>query len=118
LQSFTQRPLTDRIIGIGIAAHEGQLFGWLNQLLGLLTALGLITLCISGFIMWRKRAPHGALGAPPPVPDARLGKGFIAIILLAAIVLPVLGASLIVLLALERLVLRKIPRARDWLGLA
>lgn len=117
-QSFTQRPLADRIIGIGIAAHEGQLFGWINQLLGLLTAIGLITLCVSGFIMWRKRNPCGKLGAPLPLPDARLGRGFISIIALAAILLPVLGASLIVILALEQFVLRKIPRARNWLGLA
>lgn len=41
---FSQRPLLDRIIGYGVAAHEGQLFGLANQLLGLFTTLGLITL--------------------------------------------------------------------------
>jgi uncharacterized iron-regulated membrane protein len=32
------------VIGYGIAAHEGQLFGLFNQLLGVATALGLILL--------------------------------------------------------------------------
>src|SRR3546814_10711593 len=50
---FNQRPMLDRIIGTGVAAHEGQLFGWVNQVLGVLTALGLITLSISALILWR-----------------------------------------------------------------
>ena len=36
--TFADRALIDRVVGIGVAAHEGQLFGWFNQLLGLLTA--------------------------------------------------------------------------------
>ena len=40
-KDFQDRHLIDRIIGTGIAAHEGQLFGWPNQLLGLITAGGL-----------------------------------------------------------------------------
>ena len=56
----------DRVIGVGIAAHEGQLFGIANQLLGLFTALGLIALCISAVVMWWRRRPDGALGVPAP----------------------------------------------------
>jgi uncharacterized iron-regulated membrane protein len=51
-EDFRDRHLIDRIVGTGVAAHEGQLFGWPNQLLGLTTALGLILLCVSGVIMW------------------------------------------------------------------
>jgi uncharacterized iron-regulated membrane protein len=36
---FKDRHLIDRIVGTGVAAHEGQLFGWPNQLLGLTTEL-------------------------------------------------------------------------------
>jgi uncharacterized iron-regulated membrane protein len=39
---FGQRQLVDRIVGVGVAAHEGHLFGWVNQLVSLLTASGLI----------------------------------------------------------------------------
>ena len=34
-QGFGGKPMLDRVIGVGIAAHEGQLFGIANQLLGL-----------------------------------------------------------------------------------
>jgi uncharacterized iron-regulated membrane protein len=44
--------------------------------------------------------------------------GLAAIILVAAILLPVLGASLIVLALAERGVLARWPSARRWLGLA
>jgi len=51
-KNFADRPLLDRIIGTGVAIHEGQLFGWLNQLLGLLTALGLVLLSVSAILLW------------------------------------------------------------------
>src|SRR6185436_8361965 len=63
---FGDKPLVDRVVGVGIAAHEGQLFGAANQALGLTAALGLITLCISAIVMWWRRRPEGSLGIPAP----------------------------------------------------
>jgi uncharacterized iron-regulated membrane protein len=116
-QTFAQRHIIDRVVGIGVSAHEGQLFGWLNQLLGLLTALGLLVISVSGFIMWRKRAPVGVLGAPPALPEAKVGKGFVVIILIAAILLPVMGISLLVIFLLEKLIFSRWSAAKKWLGL-
>ena len=114
---FEKKHIIDQIVGIGIAAHEGQLFGPLNQIIGVLTAAGLVTLCVSAFIMWRRRAPEGVLGAPPPIPDARIGWGLTVIIVAAALLLPLLGASLLVIAILERGLLSRWPGARRWLGL-
>jgi uncharacterized iron-regulated membrane protein len=116
-QDFADRHVIDQIVGFGTAAHEGQLFGPLNQALGVLTALGLCVLCVSAFVMWRRRAPSGVLGAPPPVPDARIGAGLSGLIILCGILLPVLGACLIVIALIERLVLVRLPAVRRWLGL-
>ncbi len=115
--TFGQKHIIDQVVGVAIAAHEGQLFAPLNQILGVLTALGLVTLCVSAFVMWRRRAPEGVLGAPPPIPDARIGAGLAIIIVIAGLLLPVLGASLIVLALAERLILRRWEPARRWLGL-
>ena len=114
---FEKKHIIDQIVGVMIAAHEGQLFAPLNQVLGVLTALGLVTLCVSAFVMWRRRAPAGVLGAPPPIPDARLGKGLAVIIVAAGVLLPVLGASLLLLAIIERGLLQRWPAARRWLGL-
>ena len=54
---FEDKHIADRIIGYGIAWHEGQLLGWFNQMIGLLTALALITMAVSGTKMWWKRRP-------------------------------------------------------------
>ena len=43
-QDYHNRHLIDRPWD-GIAAHEGRLFGWPNQALGLLTAIGTHLLC-------------------------------------------------------------------------
>jgi uncharacterized iron-regulated membrane protein len=108
--------MIDRILGYGIAWHEGQLFGWINQLIGVLTAIGLVTLSVSGFILWRRRKPAGALGAPPPASvPARMG-GVIAMLLLLAALLPMLTGSLIALWLFERLMLPAMPGLARWLG--
>ena len=116
-QHFEQRSLTDRIIGIAIAAHEGQLFGWFNQLLGVITALGLSLMCISGFVLWRKRKPEKTLGAPRSSPNAKVGKMVGAIVLLLALLLPLLALSLICILVFEYLARRFAPSTHTWLGL-
>jgi uncharacterized iron-regulated membrane protein len=108
----------DRVVGIAIAAHEGQLFGWVNQLLGVVTALGLILMSVSAGMMWWKRRPQGKLGAPSLSQNApRLAIGLGIGIVVMGCLLPTLGASLLFLLALEKLVLRKIPSCQRWLGL-
>ena len=118
INQFSDKATIDKAIGIGIAAHEGQLFGWFNQLLGVLTTLGLVIMSVSGFILWRKRKPMRVLGAPPPLPDARAGKFITGAVLLMALLLPLLAISLIVLLLIENLILRRISVTRQWLGLS
>ena len=116
-RNFSEKPALDRIIGIGIAAHEGQLFGWLNQLLGVFTTAGLTLMSVSAFILWRRRKPQGALGAPPPLPDAKVGKVIGGVIVTLAVLLPLLAASLVIMLLIEWLILKRINWARRWLGL-
>ena len=100
---FADKSALDKAIHVGIAAHEGQLFGLPNQLLGLFTASGLLTLCVSAIVMWWRRRPDGALGVPAPrVPGFRIGAGLKAGILAVGLLLPVLGASLLILLIAGR----------------
>ncbi len=116
-EGFQDRHWVDRMVGTGIAAHEGQLFGWPNQLLGLLTALGLVLLSVSGVVMWWRRRDRGVLGAPPFEVGRRFSCGLLVAALLLAVYLPLFGASLVFVLTTEKLVLSHIPRLRDWLGL-
>jgi uncharacterized iron-regulated membrane protein len=117
-QNFNQSMLLDRMVGVGVATHEGQLFGVFNQLLGLLTALGLITLCVSAVNLWWSRRHARVLGAPLPMKQPRWSFALIAALLALAIYLPELGVSLVLTLLAERFVLSRIPATRRWLGLA
>lgn len=114
---FADKAWLDRAIGVGVAAHEGQLFGVFNLLLCLLTCVGLFTLAVSGFMHWRKRKPTGQLGAPPVI-AAKAGPVILTLTLVLAVLLPLLGISIVVLLLLEWLVLRQVPVIAVWLGLA
>ncbi len=116
-EDFQNRHLIDRIVGTGIAAHEGQLFGWPNQLLGLVTAVGLILLCVSGAIMWWRRRDQGVLGAPKALLNPRVSVGLITVVVILGIYLPMFGGSLLIVLLAEKVVLSRIARVRDWLGL-
>lgn len=113
---FADKHIIDRVVNIGIAWHEGQLFGLANQVVGVVTALALFTLAISGFLMWRRRKPEDVLGAPSPPRDPARLRGVAAIVLLLAAFLPMLAASLVLLWIVDRLILPRLPRAARWLG--
>ena len=116
-EAFADRHPIDRAIGYGLAWHEGALLGVLNQVIGVMTALALATLSVTGFLMWRRRRPAGVLGAPPLPADRRRPAFVAAIIVLLALLLPLLAASLVVLLLIDALLPRLSPRAAAWLGI-
>lgn len=116
-ETFADKHPIDQVVGYGVAWHEGQLFGLVNQLIGVLTALMLVAMSVTGFVMWRRRRPADKLGAPAAMRTGEAGKGiWIALILLAAF-LPLLALSLVAMLLLEWLVLRRIAGVRTWLGI-
>ncbi|ODU21680.1 MAG: peptidase [Sphingomonas sp. SCN 67-18] len=117
-EDFAQRHWIDRAVGYGVAAHEGQLFGLANQLLGTATALGLVLMSLSSAVLWWRRRPDGVLGAPVPQGAPRHRWAVLPALALLAVMLPLLGLSALIVLIVERLVLRRIPAVRDWLGLS
>lgn len=119
VERFADKALIDRVIGVGVAAHEGQLFGWPNQLLGLLAATGYVILAVTSALMWARRRPRGALGAPPALTDGRrFGAVVIGSIVILGVSLPTLGMSLLAALAAERALCLLAPGFAMWLGLA
>ncbi len=116
-KTFADRHIIDRMVGTGVSLHEGQFFGWPNQLLNLLVATGLSTAAVSAAVLWWRRRASGVLGAPLPKGRARFSIGLLAIVLLLAVLLPEFGVSLIAVLATERIVFRNIPPVASWLGL-
>lgn len=88
----------------GISVHMGQEFGLANQLVLLAACLGIVLLALSAAAMWWKRRPASSLGVPPLPTDLRVFRGLIAILAVGGILFPLVGISLLVMLAL------------DWLG--
>ena len=69
--------------------------------------------------MWWRRRPLGVLGAPPALLKApRLAPFVIGLVIVLGLFLPTMGASIIVVLVLERLLRSWVPAAAAWLGLA
>ncbi len=99
-----------KFYSFGIIAHEGQLFGLANQLLGLLACLGIIVLALTGVLLWWSRRPAGQLAAPTaPSSLFRASRAAVVIAVLLSALLPLMAASLIVLLLLDRVLARRLP---------
>ena len=114
---FHSKPWLDRVIGTGIAAHEGQLFGFANQLLSLFTTVGLVILSVSGLLMWWRRKPEGALGAPVLIRKVPFSAVLVVMIVALGLYFPLLGGSLILVWIAERFVLSRLSACCLWLGL-
>ncbi|UZK67450.1 PepSY-associated TM helix domain-containing protein [Sphingomonas sp. M1-B02] len=108
---FGDRHVIDRVVNTGIAWHEGQLFGWVNQLIGLLTAIALVTISLLGTLMWLKWRPRGSFGAPPKVDGVRI-RWALLITIAMGILLPLFGLSLLILLALDKIRQLRLRRRR------
>jgi uncharacterized iron-regulated membrane protein len=116
-KDFSDRHWIDRVIGYGVAVHEGALFGLANQILGTLTALFLVVLSVSGVVMWWRRRPAGKLGAPMILDRPRFGVPLMIAIAALAIYMPMFGFTLAAVLVIELALLRRFNPLSRWLGL-
>ena len=98
---FYDRHPVQRVISYGIAMHEGALFGWLNQLFGVVAAIGVLSLSVTGAWMWWRRRPKGSVGVPPMPADRRLAAGVIVLVLGLAAFLPLVTMSLVAVFIAE-----------------
>jgi len=93
--SNEQIPVIPRLVALGIHVHQAD-FGPINIWLNTAFASSLIWLSITGVLSWWKRRPAGAVGAPPK-PDATTPPAVRAIVLLACLLMPLFGASIVLI---------------------
>ncbi len=104
---FADNPPLARALSYGISFHQGELYGRLNVIQNTIAALLAFALAITGFVTWWKRRPAGKLGVPV-APKASLSIGLIALILVLAFLLPLMGLSLLVALVLDQLIFKRL----------
>jgi uncharacterized iron-regulated membrane protein len=110
--TFADQNPVDQFMAQGVAFHEGQLYGPLNQLTGLLAALGVVALSLTGALMWWRRRPKGRLGLPPMPSDKRLASSLVVLVICLGIFLPMAGVTLIIALVADLIFGRIVRRGR------
>ena len=94
----------------GVSVHMGQRYGLANQLLMLLTCVAVVLMAVSAAVMWWKRRPAGGLGAPRAPADWRAPRAILAMAVVAGLVFPLVGLSLVVILAIDLILPRALRR--------
>lgn len=109
---FDDYPLLAKAVSQGIGLHEGRSLGTVSFVASAAFCLTVLTLCVTGPIMWWRRRPSGSssVGAPRgrlPVRSTRwLGAGLLTL----GVFLPLFGLTLVAVLMLDQLVLRRVPK--------
>jgi len=99
--TFSDLGPVGKAIEWGISVHMGQEFGLVNQLLMTAACLAIVLMAVAAVVMWWKRRPKGSLGAPRPPADYRVGRGILVIAVLFGLAFPLVGLSMLVMLAID-----------------
>lgn len=95
-------PFLSKVVSLGVDLHEGHFFGRANQVFNTIVVLGLYWLIATGFMGWYRRRPHGGFSAPPKR-ELRFPRVVIAVAVALCVVMPLLGASVLFIAAIDRL---------------
>ncbi|MDM8348142.1 PepSY domain-containing protein [Pseudomonas sp. sp1636] len=102
-----------KTVETGVVLHEGKLFGLANQLVMLAVCLLVLLSAVSGLVLWWKRRPAGRFGVPPLRHDLPRWKAAIVIMLLLGAAFPLVGASLLLIWALDWLLFSRLGSTPD-----
>ncbi|GAB2580233.1 PepSY-associated TM helix domain-containing protein [Microlunatus antarcticus] len=106
-----------KVVSQGIALHEGRRLGPVNMALSAAMCVGILFLCVSGPVMWWRRRPKGAgrIGAPRGRMPLAATPALVAGLVVLGVLLPLFGASLVLVVLLDQLVFRRSPLLTRWL---
>ncbi|MEB8387257.1 PepSY domain-containing protein [Rhodobacteraceae bacterium KMM 6894] len=110
---YADYSLAGKAMAVGIALHMGTLGLW-SVLANTVVCLSVLFLCVSSVVMWWKRRPHGAgrLAAPPMPRELPLWQGAALVGLAVSMAFPMAGLILLAVLALDTLILSRVPALR------
>ncbi|MTE24919.1 hypothetical protein GJQ66_11975 [Microbacterium sp. ZXX196] len=109
--------ITAQIVSQGIAVHEGRRLGVINTILSTLFCLAVMFMCMSAPIMWWARRGTASGMAAPRAKLPIWGNLLLVVVMVGlGIFLPLFGLSLIVILALDQLLIRRMPRMKKFFG--
>jgi uncharacterized iron-regulated membrane protein len=114
---YEDYPWMGKAMAVGIPFHMGLMGTW-NFALNVVFCLSVIFVCVSGVVMWVKRRPAGAarLAAPPVPAEVPLLKGAVLIGLFTAMAFPLVGLTLLAVLAFDLLILANVPSLKRAFG--
>lgn len=96
--------------------HMGVQWGIVTRILMTVACLLAIGSVVSAFVMFWKRRRPGTVGLPRRPRELRMANGLILLAVLIGVLYPLWGASALVLLGIDRFVIRKVPRLRAAFG--
>ncbi|MFC4786451.1 PepSY-associated TM helix domain-containing protein [Nocardioides sp. MAHUQ-72] len=117
---FEDYPALAKTVSLGIGLHEGRSLGGWSFAVAVLTCLLVIGSCVTGPLLWWRRRPRGrtSLGAPRGRLPLRTSPLLLLGVVALGVLLPLFGVSLLLVLALDQVVVRRVPRLAGWFGAA
>ncbi|MTI43857.1 PepSY domain-containing protein [Roseibium hamelinense] len=115
---FSDYSLAAKSMAVGIAFHEGDLGVW-NLILNTVFCLSVIFVSVSGVVMWWIRRPKAAgmrLLAPRTPDHLPHWRGAMLMMLVLSLAFPLVGLTLISVLALDLLIVSRIPALKKAVG--
>jgi uncharacterized iron-regulated membrane protein len=105
--------LAGKAMAVGIALHMGTLGLW-SVLANTVVCLSVLFLCVSSLVLWWKRRPAGAsrLAAPPLPKEMPLWQGAALVGIGVSMAFPMAGIALLSVLAIDSLILSRLPGLR------
>jgi uncharacterized iron-regulated membrane protein len=117
---FGDYPLLAKVVAQGIGLHEGRSLGLWSFWGAALMCVAVIALCVTGPLMWWRRRPRGLIRLGAPRGRLPIGRAPVlaAVLVAAGLLLPLFGLSLVAVLLVDQLVLRRIPVLASWFDVA
>lgn len=117
---FDDYPALAQVVAQGIGLHEGRSLGLWSFWGAALMCAAVIFMCVTGPLMWWRRRPQGAgrMGAPRGRMPLRTTPLLAVLLVALGVLLPLFGLSLLVVLLLDQLVLRRVPALSRWFDAA
>lgn len=106
-----------QLVSQGIAIHEGRRFGVVNTVLTTIFCAAVIFMCVSAPIMWwRRRGTASGLQAPRGKLPVFTNGILLAAMVVLGVFLPLFGISVLIVLAFDQLVIRRVSRWKKFFG--